>query len=93
MGIGSSNSSPDGEKVIIISSDTTGKIWDVSSGRLLSNLKGHKSLIFSSEFSPDGKKIATASIDGTAKIWDVLSGKLLLDLKENNREVGRHNLI
>jgi CHAT domain-containing protein len=53
-------------------------VWD-SSGKLLSELKGHTGLVRSANFSPDGKLIVTAS-DYTAHVWNT-SGKLLAELK------------
>ncbi len=75
--------SPDGEKILLASchSDHVSKVWDVQSGNLLTELKGHTSTIESGSFSPDGKRIVTTSLDNTAIIWDSQSGKLLVTLK------------
>lgn len=48
--------SPDGNKIVAVSSDMTALIWDAKSGRELRNLKGHSNWIYSARFSPDGKK-------------------------------------
>ncbi|WP_369797122.1 WD40 repeat domain-containing protein, partial [Kamptonema formosum] len=39
-------------------------MWD-STGKLLSELKGHQGPVISASFSPDGKRIVTASSDNT----------------------------
>ncbi len=74
--------SPDGKKIITASEDTTVKIWDVTTGKLLLDLEGYVEGVFSAApatFSSDGKRIVTMSSDTTAKIWDAESGKLLLE--------------
>jgi WD40 repeat protein/energy-coupling factor transporter ATP-binding protein EcfA2 len=71
--------SPDGTKILTVSSDHTAKLWD-SKGILLVDLNKHTDDVNSVDFSPNGTKIITASDDHTAKLWD-LSGKLLADLK------------
>ena len=58
--------------------DNTARIWDTS-GKLLTELRGHRSEVYSASFSPDGQRIVTASADNTALIWDT-SGHLLAEL-------------
>lgn len=64
--------SPDGRKIIIGTSDTTARIWDIQTRQQMGEaLHGHTAPINAVAFSPDGTKVATASLDGTARIWDV----------------------
>jgi WD40 repeat protein len=44
-------------------------VWDVSTGRKLRTLNGHKGSVNSVAFSPDGQTLASGSRDGTIKIW------------------------
>jgi len=76
--------SPDGTQVVTASSDSTARLWSVSSGQLLSVLQGHKMEIYHAAFSPDGTQVVTASGDGTARLWEVSSGKLLHLLQDDN---------
>jgi WD40 repeat protein len=69
--------SPDGKFVVTASNDLTAKIWEVSSGKLLQDLKGHTERVNLAQFSPDGKYIVTTSDDNTVKIWTVASGEML----------------
>jgi WD40 repeat protein len=55
-------------------------VWETSSGKELTTLIGHSSIVNSAVFSPDGSKILTASDDKTAKVWDTVSGKELTTL-------------
>ncbi|MEH1788655.1 MAG: ribosome assembly protein 4, partial [Nostoc sp.] len=72
--------SPNGQQLASASSDSTIKIWDVSSGKLLKSLTGHSGGVNSVTYSPNGQQLASASSDKTIKIWDVSSGKLLKSL-------------
>ncbi|MBL7745248.1 MAG: caspase family protein [Chitinophagaceae bacterium] len=52
-------------------------VWDMTSGNLLYELKGHTDAIADIKFSQDNRFIATASADSTARVWDLYSGKLV----------------
>ncbi|HEY6503075.1 MAG TPA: WD40 repeat domain-containing protein, partial [Chitinophagaceae bacterium] len=52
-------------------------MWDMASGNVLYELKGHKGIITDIKFSADNTRIATASEDSTVRIWERYSGKLL----------------
>ncbi|KAF2476795.1 WD40 repeat-like protein [Lindgomyces ingoldianus] len=69
------------------SGDGTVKIWDVSSGKCLSTLKGHSNPISSVAFSHDSTRLASGSYDRTVKIWDVSSGKCLSTLKGHSNSI------
>ncbi len=77
--------SNDGKKIITISNDKTGKIWDAENGQILANLK-HKDFITKGYFSPNGNTILTFSIDGIAKLWNTISGSKIINIgdKINN---------
>jgi WD40 repeat protein len=61
--------SPDGQRVLTASGDTTARVWDAASGRSLATLAGHTGWVSSAVFSPDGQRVVTASYDGTARTW------------------------
>ncbi len=74
--------SPDGGRVATGAATIQGdvayaKIWDLSSGRLLTQPMAHSGRVISAAFSADGRKVVTASLDGTARVWSAESGEPL----------------
>jgi WD40 repeat protein len=74
--------SPDGGRLVTVSSDHTGLVWSTLSGRLLHPLIGHFFSVNTGSFSSDGHWIVTSS-QLTAGLWNARTGKLLFYL-------GRH---
>src|SRR5205085_964071 len=56
------------------------EIWDIASGKRISDWAIHREWINGLALSPDGKILASANMDYTAKLWDVPSGRLRADL-------------
>lgn len=69
--------SPDGKSLVSGGKDQLAKIWDVSTGKLLHVLRGHKRDVSSVTFSPDGNIVATGGYDELVKIWNAQDGMLL----------------
>ncbi|EHB15833.1 TAF5-like RNA polymerase II p300/CBP-associated factor-associated factor 65 kDa subunit 5L [Heterocephalus glaber] len=47
------------------------KLWDLASGILFKELRGHTDSITSFAFSPDSGLVASASIDNSVHVWDL----------------------
>jgi WD40 repeat protein/uncharacterized protein (DUF697 family) len=62
-------------------------LWDLTSGRLLRQLRGHTDYIKSVAISTDGKIVASGSFDSTVRLWDVASGTELEQLQEHTGRV------
>lgn len=73
--------SPDGTRVIGAARNGTARVWDATTGSILTELKGHTETVNSAVFSPDGARIVTASNDGTARVWDAATGASLAEIK------------
>jgi WD40 repeat protein len=62
--------SPDSKRIFTLAFDQTFKMWDVQSGKLLSNIKSADEKDLSVYFSKDGKMILSVLAAGVAKVWD-----------------------
>ena len=69
--------SHDGTQLATGSSDTTIRIWNVSTWACESLLTGHSDWVRSVAFCPDGLRLATASDDKTIRIYEAFSGRHL----------------
>ncbi|MCF2144872.1 AAA-like domain-containing protein [Desmonostoc muscorum LEGE 12446] len=56
------------------------KLWNVSTGKLISSLTGHQNYVNSVAFSSDGKTLASVDFNRTIKLWNVSTGKLTFSL-------------
>jgi len=79
--------SSDGKALASGSADATVKLWDVQSGRLLTNLAGHQGAVMAVAFSPDGKTLASGSSDAEVMLWDLATGKAPVTLVGHSAKV------
>lgn len=85
VGIGSClRFSPDGRLIVWGTSDSTIAIREVSTGKVVGNLRLHKKGINSIAFTPDGKILASAGEDNDIKLWKLIVTEYLkVELKTN----------
>jgi eukaryotic-like serine/threonine-protein kinase len=65
---------PGGDRIVTISNDHTGRLWDATTGAEIAVLRGHEGPLTSVAISPSGDIIATASRDLTVRLWDGRTG-------------------
>lgn len=70
----------DGSQILTASDDGAVKLWNVDSGVVRQNFRGHAAPVQHATFAPDGRRIVSASRDKTARIWDAETGETLLVL-------------
>jgi WD40 repeat protein len=80
--------SPDGQRVVTASDDSTARVWDAADGREIAVLKGHTGWVLSAAFSHDGKRVVTVSSDSTTRAWDAVDGREIAVLKGHTGPVG-----
>jgi hypothetical protein len=85
--VASARFSADGERLVTASGDSTARLWETRSGKLIGILEGHQNSVNAAEFSPDGRRVVTASTDNTARIWDAPSGKAVVILRDHRGSV------
>ncbi len=78
--------SPDGKYLAKAKIGDVVRIWDVESGQIISELRGHKKAVLSVAFTSAGNEIITGSADGTLKRWEVMTGREVQQY-EGHREV------
>jgi WD40 repeat protein len=84
----------------VLTTDTSARLWEISSGRELRHFDGHQAVIHDPSFTLDGQRLLTPSRDGTVRLWDVATGQELRQFKGHQGEVwaaalspdGRHAL-
>jgi WD40 repeat protein len=69
------------------SDDNTLKLWDASSGLLLTTLTGHEGNIYDLKFSPDGKTLGSLSDDQKPRLWNTLTGESKATLLGHNKRI------
>ena len=80
--------SPDG-KILACGEGQNVKLWDTTTGELITTFKGHIGLVDNLAFSPDGSILASASEDGTVLYWNIKTGdQLPSNITEHTAEVG-----
>lgn len=68
--------SPEGSKLVAVSSDNNARLFDLGSGRLVQLLDGFSQKTCTAEFSRDGNRIIVASMDGSVRVYGDCGGLL-----------------
>ena len=95
--------SPDGRRALSGGDDKVVRLWDLESGDLIREFRGHTEWVFSVAFSPDGRLAYSTSggffgagwqdgTDSAIRVWDVETGQEVRKLeghKGTGLECGR----
>jgi WD40 repeat protein len=72
---------PDGKTLVTGSWDTSLRLWDTATGKLVRNLVGHTAPVQSAAISPDGKTLASGDAEGKVMLFNCATGERLAVLK------------
>jgi WD40 repeat protein len=80
---------PNGALVASVADDMVCRVWEVETGRMIHELRGHHeltpahfpSMLFACAISPDSRRLATADKVGRVIVWDLESGQVLATLE------------
>ena len=61
--------SADSRKLISASSDTTLKVWSITTQKLIADLPGHEDEVYAVDWSPSGAPAASGGKDQKVKLW------------------------
>ena len=67
--------------------DRIARMWNLETGKLVKEFKGHAQRIFCLDVTPDGKRLATGSSDLTLRLWDVKTGESVMIISDFNNPV------
>jgi transcription initiation factor TFIID subunit 5 len=62
--------SPDGQYLVSSGEDRRIRVWDLTAGGLLKELRGHTDTVNSVCFSADGTLLASGGMDSHVRVWD-----------------------
>jgi WD40 repeat protein len=79
--------SPDGRYILSPEGQTDMLLWDVATGKVMRQFRGHTQSINCIAFSSDGRSAASVSADSTVMLWDVVTGKAIRVFKGHASDV------
>jgi WD40 repeat protein len=62
--------SPDGRTLAVRGPDLSVRVWDVTAGKEITQLKGHGGPVETVAFAPDGRTLVSGASDTTVLVWD-----------------------
>ena len=79
--------SADGARVLSGSHDSTVKLWDAATGRLMCTFEGNSNGVTSIAFPPDGALVLFGDGDGNLKMCDAATGRVVRAFEEHSDSV------
>lgn len=77
-----------GDTLVSGSYDCTVRVWKISNGDLIHNLRGHTQKVYSVVLDHDRGRCISGSMDNLVKVWSIESGLCLFNLEGHTSLVG-----
>jgi hypothetical protein len=84
--------SPDGKLLATCGNDTFVRLWSVSDGAPIAELKGHDCDVYSVTFHPDGSTLVSGDLKGIVRQWDLVSHESIRELNAKQMFVQQDNI-
>jgi WD40 repeat protein/uncharacterized caspase-like protein len=78
---------PDGKRIAVGYPTKHFKLWDVATGKIVREFRGHGGFVSTVAFAPDGKTIASSGEDAKIRIWDAETGRQIKVLSGHEDQV------
>ena len=72
--------SPNGKQYLSASWDGVLRLWDLSSGKCIRSMRGHRGRVNCTAFFPDGRWAVSGASDHSLKLWNLESGESEISL-------------
>jgi serine/threonine protein kinase/Tol biopolymer transport system component len=79
--------SPDGMYIASGSYDTTVKVWEANTGKVLLSYNDHTGPVLSVAWSPDGKTLVSSDAEHVVQVWHAATGKNVMAYTEHSDQV------
>lgn len=79
--------SPDGQKLVTVSTDRTLNLWDLAGKQLVFKIAPKIGDLYSVAYSRDGSRIAAGGYGRIAKVWDAATGEELASLEGHGGDI------
>ena len=78
---------PSGQQIMTCSSDGSLGVWNLRTGKHITNWHDGKSAVYSIALSVDGKKVVSGSSDGEVRLWNMETEKVIVKWTGHTRLV------
>jgi WD40 repeat protein len=68
---------PGGQQIMTYSKDGSLRVWDLQTGKQISNWRDGEGGMSAIALSPDGKKVISGSWNGAVRLWNLDAGKVI----------------
>jgi WD40 repeat protein len=79
--------SADGQFLVTAGRDHTARVWEVETGKMLTELRGHTDWVTDADFSSDHRLVVTAGQDKSVRVWNTADGRQIAQFRDATGQV------